>query len=264
MTTAPVEPPRPERERVPVQITTHRPRATNLLLGINVLLFILVTLAAENGPVSALLGGADLPTLVFFGAKFNPLIIEGQFWRLVTPIFLHIGLIHLLFNQYALFLFGRQVEAYFGTPRFVGIYLLAGVGGSLASFAFTPAVSAGASGAIFGIIGALAALYLRNQALLGEMGRRRLQSLGGLILINLFLGLSVPGIDNFGHMGGLVAGALLGYLLAPGYQVARSAEPPLMRVVEGPSLLTPWLAIVGGALLLVVLTLLALPVAPTR
>lgn len=135
----------------------HRAWLTQVILVLNVLLFLLLSAAAQTGFMPALLGGADGSTLILFGAKSNLGIKQGEFWRLLTPLFLHIGITHLLFNQYALFSFGKEVESLFGTARFAIIYLLSGLFGSLASFAFVPAISAGASGAIFGIIGTLAA-----------------------------------------------------------------------------------------------------------
>ncbi len=166
---------------------------------------------------------------MLFGAKANAAIKAGEYWRLLTPIFLHIGVLHLIFNQYALSIFGREMETIFGTARFAAIYLLSGLFGSLASFAFNPVISAGASGAIFGIIGAMAAFFLRNRQTLGQMGRDQLRSLLVLIGFNLFLGTAVSGIDNWGHIGGLISGIVLGLLLAPTYTFERLPAPPFAR-----------------------------------
>ncbi|MBA3533873.1 MAG: rhomboid family intramembrane serine protease, partial [Ardenticatenales bacterium] len=163
------------------------------ILLLNVLLFMLLSLSARIGFFPAFTEGADIPTLVAFGAKYNRGILDGETWRLLTPIFLHIGFVHLLFNQYALYLFGREVERLFGTLRFVIIYLLAGLAGSIASFAFSAAVSAGASGAIFGIIGALTLFFWRNREFLGEAGKQQTRSLLGMIGVNLLLGFTIPG-----------------------------------------------------------------------
>ncbi|MCA1063390.1 rhomboid family intramembrane serine protease [Rossellomorea sp. AcN35-11] len=151
-------------------------------------------------------GGSKNPqTLIEFGAKYNPLMIEGEWWRLVTPIFLHIGILHLFMNTLALFYLGTAVEKMFGRIRFIIIYMVSGVAGSLASFLFTSNLSAGASGAIFGCFGAL--LYfgvLYPKIFFRTMGTNII----AVILLNLVLGFTIPGIDNAGHIGGLIGGFL--------------------------------------------------------
>lgn len=151
-------------------------------------------------------GGSTNPAvLIQYGAKFNPLIKEGEWWRFFTPIFLHIGFFHLFMNTMALYYLGITVERLYGSWRFFVIYLLAGFFGTLGSFLFTSSLSAGASGAIFGLFGAL--LYF------GTVYRHLfLQTMGtniiGLIVLNLVFGLIIPGIDNAGHIGGLIGGFL--------------------------------------------------------
>lgn len=242
----------------------YKPWLTNVILGVNLFLFLALSLVSRGGFMEAVLGGASADALVLFGAKANELILDGQYWRLLTPVFLHIGLVHLLFNQYALHLFGREVETLFGPPRFAALYLLSGMFGSLASFAFSAAISAGASGAIFGIIGAMAAFLLRNRKLLGEGGKQHLRSLLVLIGINLFLGMTIPGIDNLGHLGGLISGVLLGFALSPTYELERSPVPPFARVIERRPLLPPAAMIALALLLLAGGTTLALQIAPLR
>jgi rhomboid protease GluP len=219
-----------------------QPRATYALLAINILVFLAMTLAG---------GSTNTIVLVLFGAKVNQLIVAGQVWRLLTSIFLHIGLMHLLFNSYALFLLGIEVERLYGTPRFLAIYLLAGLWGSLASFAFSPHISAGASGAIFGLLGTLVAFFLRHREMFGEFGRQRLMSLLGVAGLNLFFGFTVPGIDNFAHLGGLISGALLGWSLAPSYKVTWDVNSG-PSLVDRPSALKRWGVIALAAVLLVV------------
>jgi rhomboid protease GluP len=240
----------------------HQVRLTPVLLVFNILVYLLLTVFSTRGLLEAALGGADLPTLVVFGAKENRAIIEGEYWRLLTPLFLHIGLVHLLFNQFALSIFGRELERLFGTIRFAVIYFVAGMFGSLASFLFNPVVSAGASGAIFGIIGAQTVFFLRNREMLGEVGNQQFRSLLMLILINLALGFTIPGIDNFGHIGGLVAGAALGVLLAPTYTLEPLQLPPHLRVVERPQLLATPLVLGLSLLLLAFLVYGGLSFAP--
>lgn len=150
-------------------------------------------------------GSTNTATLLQFGAKFNPLILEGEWWRFLTPILLHIGFLHLITNTLSLYYLGTIVERIFGRMRFLVIYLLSGVSGSVASFLFSPSLSAGASGAIFGCFGAL--LYfgcIQPKLFLRTMGI----NIFVIIAINLAFGFTVPGIDNAGHIGGLVGGYL--------------------------------------------------------
>jgi rhomboid protease GluP len=217
------------------------PRITYALLAINILVWLAMTLAG---------GSTNTETLIQFGAKANSLIAEGQVWRLLTSIFLHIGLMHLFFNSYALFIFGTQVEQLYGSARFLTIYLLAGLWGSLASFALGPNLSAGASGAIFGLLGTMLAFLRRHRDMLGDWGRQRMLNLWGIAIFNLVLGFTVPGIDNLAHLGGLLAGALLGWLLAPEYRVDWDEEGH-PGVTDSNSLLSRWWVVALALLLLV-------------
>jgi rhomboid protease GluP len=257
----------PQQERPPARaqfaLPSHESWLTKAILALNILLFVLLSLFSSNGFFNAVLNGASIDALVLLGAKFNPYIIEGQYWRLITPIFLHIGLMHLLFNQYALSIFGREIESLFGTARFAAIYLLTGMFGSLASFAFSPAVSAGASGAIFGIIGAMAAFLLRNRETLGQKGREHFRGLLTMIALNIFLGVTIPGIDNYGHMGGLISGLILGAILSPTYAIQQLRQPPSIQVVERPPLFSTTLVLLVTLALLIFGTMLTIPIAPT-
>jgi rhomboid protease GluP len=198
------QPPSPRRLALPLA----RPLFTYVLLAANVLVFLAMTVAG---------GSTDTDVLIRFGAKVNALIAEGQVWRLLTSMFLHIGVMHLAFNSYALFIEGIEVERLYGRARFLIIYLLAGLWGSLFSFALGKGISAGASGAIFGLFGALIAYFVRHRDVFGAFGRQRLFSLLGVVGVNLFLGFSNAGIDNLAHLGGLLSGAALGWGLAPDY-----------------------------------------------
>ena len=139
-----------------------------------------------------------------------PSLIEaGEWWRLLTPILVHGGALHLFLNMYILFMYGPQVEQAFGTVRFVVMFLLSGLMGSAFSFAFPPDnASVGASGAIFGVVGVLVAyLYRRRRT---TFMAQYLRGMGFFIIANLVFGFIFPGIDNFAHIGGLVGGVLLG------------------------------------------------------
>ena len=137
------------------------PLATYVLLVANLVVFAAATRA----------GGPENPAVLEdFGALFSPLVAEGQYWRLFTAMFLHIGVVHLIFNSFSLFIFGRVVEQVFGLIRFLVTYILAGLAGSIASYASSPGVpAAGASGAIFGVLGALVAYFVVQQEVFGKL-----------------------------------------------------------------------------------------------
>ncbi len=206
--TPPPQPSPPTRRQVPLPLA--QPRATYVILALLILVFLAMTAAG---------GSENTDVLILFGANLKSLIVAGQVWRLFTSMFLHIGYLHLFFNGYALYIFGIQVERLYGTSRFLAIYLLAGLYGSLLSFAFGPQeLSAGASGALFGLLGAMLAFFRRPRETIGTWGRRQLVNLLVLAGINLVISISVPNIDILAHVGGLVSGAVLGWVLAPQYE----------------------------------------------
>ncbi|WP_252311702.1 rhomboid family intramembrane serine protease [Sinobaca sp. H24] len=150
-------------------------------------------------------GSMNMAVLIDYGAKYNPAIMDGEWWRLLTAAFLHIGFFHLFMNSLALFYLGGAVERIFGTTRFLFIYAAAAVVGSLASFSFNEQVSAGASGAIFGCFGALLYFgWMHKKLFFRTMGFNVLV----ILAINLVFGFVVPAIDNGAHIGGLVGGFL--------------------------------------------------------
>ncbi len=236
--TPPSQPPPPTRRQVPLPLA--QPRATYVLLGLLILVFLAMTAAG---------GSEDPRVLVLFGAKVNSLIAAGQVWRLFTSMFLHIGLVHLFFNGYALYIFGIQVERLYGAPRFLAIYLLAGLYGSLASFAFGSGLSAGASGAIFGLLGAMLAFFRRHRETFGTWGRQQLINLLVVAGINLVIGFTVPGIDILAHLGGLVSGAVLGWVLAPQYQ-PHVDENGVLYATDTVSLASRWWVVALAVFLL--------------
>lgn len=182
-----------------------RPVVTYVLLALTILVF-----AAQLASQSLL--GQDLPAL--FGLKANELILAGQLWRLFTPMLLHASILHLGFNMYALYIFGPGLEASFGHGRFLALYILSGFAGNVLSFIFSAAPSLGSSTAIFGLLGAEGVFLFQNRELLGGTARRALSNIIMVAAINLFIGLS-PGIDNWGHIGGLVGGTLFTWLAGP-------------------------------------------------
>jgi membrane associated rhomboid family serine protease len=154
--------------------------------------------------------------VVRLGSNFTPLTLHGQPWRLLTSTFLHFGLFHFLLNTWALLSVGSGVERLYGRARFLLIYFAAGVGGSVASVLWHPITnSAGASGAIFGLFGAFGAyFYTQRGALPMSVVRTYGANIGVLIALNLLNGFTHPGIDNAAHLGGLVVGSALGWILA--------------------------------------------------
>lgn len=175
-----------------------QPIVTYAFLGLQILLFILMTFDG---------GSTNTFTLIQYGAKFNPLLVAGQWWRLITPIFLHIGWIHLLMNSVILYYLGIQLEDTLGHWRFALLYLLSGIAGNAASFAFNAfSVSAGASTSLFGLFGAtlfLGRTYTNNPAI-----QHMARNFGTLIVINLVFGFFNSSVDLAGHVGGLAGGFL--------------------------------------------------------
>lgn len=225
----------------------HRPTVTWAIMALNILVWLAMTAA----------GGSTNPqVLLRFGAKVNSRIINGQIWRLVTPIFLHIGVVHLAFNIYAIHVFGTQIEHTFGSIRYLAIYMLSGIAGVLGSFAFSPHPSAGASGAIFGLIGTEAAFFYRYRHAFGRGGQQRLYNILIVIGYNLAFTFVASNIDVWGHLGGLVAGVALGWWLMPRYVVAMTETERRLIDVNHPR---RWgTAVLGALVLLAIGTLVAI------
>ncbi|MEI3606819.1 rhomboid family intramembrane serine protease [Pseudogracilibacillus sp. SE30717A] len=180
-----------EMEKV---FTYGKPIFTYVFIVLNLFMFLMLEI---NG------GSTNIENLIQSGAKYNPAIIHGEWWRIVTSMFLHIGPFHLFMNIIALYYLGMTVERIFGSVRFIIIYFLAGVGGGLASFAFNSHVSAGASGALFGLFGALLFFgFIYKKLFLQTMGK----SLIVILVINLAIGIALPQIDMGAHIGGLIMG----------------------------------------------------------
>jgi rhomboid protease GluP len=234
----------PPDSQVRAVLPLFRPRAAWVLLVLNIAIFI----------VPEVLGLSRF--VLDLGDKDNAAILAGQYYRFVTAMFLHANFTHIGFNAFALYSLGLDVERFYGTPRFLAIYFLAGLGGSLASYALSPNDSVGASGAIFGLIGALGAFFYRSRRLFGEMSRQQLGSLIFVTLINLGIGFTTPQIDNFAHLGGLFVGGVAGLLLTPTLGVNIQRMPP---VIERRTLPFAW---PGAAALLAVLVAAAMLVRP--
>lgn len=233
----PVAPPLARR----VEFPTKPPVLTYVLLAINVAVFVIdVALGAAGYGI-----GSTGP-LTLLGAKDNQALLAGQYWRLVTPLFLHGGILHIGFNSYFLYLVGRQIERAYGSARFLALYILSGIAGTIVSFAFSPYDSIGASGALFGVIGAFIPFLIRNREILADT-RRQVWRIVQVIAINLLIGL-MPGIDNWAHLGGLTGGLILGWLTTPEYAVA-SILPDVVRLEDRRSSLA-WLSVLAFAIAL--------------
>lgn len=199
----------PGMVQVPVKVkpAAEKPIVTYVLIGVTVFVYVIQWLSQR------LLGQSiDLPFIL--GGKVNELILQGQVWRLLTPVFLHGNLLHIAFNMYALYVLGPSLERFYGHWRFLLLYMVAGFAGNVLSFLLSPNPALGASTAIFGLVAAQAVFILRNKGLFGTRARSMLMNLGMIIVVNLLLGLQ-PGIDNFGHLGGLAGGALFAWFGGP-------------------------------------------------
>jgi membrane associated rhomboid family serine protease len=198
------------------------PQLTYVLIAINVIAF--VAMAAGGGGLLSR-GGGEVYTN---GALFGPAVADGDWWRIVTAGFLHAGLLHLAFNMYFLWFLGALMENSIGKVRFAIIYFVSLLGGSFGALLLSPnAVTVGASGAVFGMMGA---------AIIGMRARGvdPMQSgLGTTLLLNLAITLVIPGISIGGHIGGLVAGGIVGYLMFEVADRRRDARAPVLAACLG-------------------------------
>lgn len=190
-----------------------------ILIGVNIVMFLLTAFAG---------GSADLDVLTAFGACNQKLIAQGEVWRLIVPMFLHIGLLHLVVNMHALWVLGPQLESLYGSARFTILYVLSGVGGFVAScfFAHPDSVVAGASGALFGMFGALLVFVYKYRDDIPSVVRTAMRRGVWLTLaINLILTFSIPFISRSGHLGGLLTG--VGLALVMPYSPPSEQKTPL-------------------------------------
>lgn len=178
---------------------------TNILIAVNLLVFLISAWISKN------IFDIDIYTLIIMGAKVNSLIDKGQVWRLITCAFLHGGLIHIFFNMYALKILGPEIEYVYGKVKYLVIYLLSAIAASIFSYIFGPqSVSVGASGAIFGLFGAMLIFGIKHRK---QMGKAYMMNILQVIFVNVIIGISSSNIDNAAHFGGLIVGALIALLL---------------------------------------------------
>ncbi|WP_066312217.1 rhomboid family intramembrane serine protease [Bacillus sp. FJAT-29814] len=184
-------------------------------------------------------GSTNTSNLIKYGAKVNQLIYQGEWWRFFTPVFIHIGFLHLAMNTLSLYYLGVEVERIYGRFRFLIIYLFAGFAGVVASFLFSSTLSAGASGAIFGCFGALLYFGVTYPKLfMRTMG----MNLFAVLALNLVFGFSVSGIDNAGHLGGLAGGFLAAGLV----HFPKKAKPFIQVLFLAASAVLVWGSLTYG------------------
>lgn len=221
------QPPRPveedARQPMRVRVPNPNPLVTFAIMGLTILSFILQNLLET-------LYGVDL--LFVFGGKINDAILRGEVWRLVTPALLHISVVHIAVNMYALYIIGRRLERFYGHRRFLLLYVLAAFGGNTLSFALSSAPSLGASTAVFGLMAAEIVFIYQNRKLFGAARTRQaLINLGVILIINLTYGF-LPGlnIDNMGHIGGFIAGLFFAWKGGP--LLRFSGQQPFFDMVD--------------------------------
>jgi rhomboid protease GluP len=211
---------------IQVAVPNVKPYVTYFILGFTVFIYLL-----QLAGMYFLKG--DL--VAYLGVKYGPLIRAGQIWRLITPVFLHdstlpYGLLHIGFNMYALFLYGRGLEARFGHWRFTLLYFLSAYAGNVLSFLLTPGTSLGASTAVFGLLAAEGMFVFQNRQLLGNRAGRALMNVLYVAGINLLIGFSTKGVDNFGHLGGLLGGVIFTWFGGPRWKM--EGFYPSIRLID--------------------------------
>jgi rhomboid protease GluP len=198
--------------------------ATSVIIGANLVLYALAWYLTQLGGASSM-GGISIEVLYRLGAKSGWAIYRGQWWRLVTAIFLHAGLFHIGMNLWCLIDLGVEVESLFSTAKFLVLYLVTGVCGFLLSTWWSPGLSVGASGAIMGMIGILIGASFHH----GRLGKDYRGMLWRWVIYILLLGLVFPllglgALDNAAHAGGFVSGLALGYFVPQGEAETRVGE----------------------------------------
>ncbi|MBW6408621.1 rhomboid family intramembrane serine protease [Clostridium weizhouense] len=177
---------------------------TLIIMCINIILFVLTAFLSNS------LFSMDVDVLISFGAKYNKLIYEGEIWRLLTCAFLHGGLIHISCNMYMLYILGPQVEKIYGIKHYINIYLVSCLASSLLSFLLSPYISIGASGGIFGLLGAMLVFAIKERH---KIEKSSIINLIGIIVLNLIIGFSIANVDNKAHIGGFLGGIISSYLI---------------------------------------------------
>ncbi len=208
-----------DSENLPLIPTVPQPKGykfffgtvTGLIIVINTIVFTLTLWKSQSIGILSI----DLEVLIRFGAKDPVLLAQGEYWRFLTPMFVHGGLLHFAFNNWALYVLGYQIEHLFRPSRYLALYLLAGIAGNITSAFWSISVSVGASGALFGLLGAgfyiEKAIQSRLEELTGSRFRRGIYT--GMVIANILFGMIIPQIDNAAHLGGLFAGIVFAFVM---------------------------------------------------
>jgi membrane associated rhomboid family serine protease len=204
-----------------------KPWVATAIVAINVAVFVAMVIGTKK------LGHFSVPELLAWGANFGPLTVNGQWWRVFTALFVHFSFLHLALNMWAFWNVGRLSERLFGRGTLLFLYIAAGTLASLSSIAWDPTLSSvGASGAIFGVFGAfLAFLSRQRRQIPAVIVRKHWISTSAFVLFNLVCGAVQPGIDNAAHVGGLLCGFVLGYILARPIDCEARGQFPVNRSV---------------------------------
>lgn len=191
-------------------VLNQNPRfVTNILITINVVVFLITAYLSKS------ITDIDQGVLTAAGGQYNLLVEQGQFWRIFTAMFLHFSILHIGLNMLSLFFVGTAIEMFYGKWRYLVIYLASGIAGGIATLVLYPpeTLAVGASGAIFGVFGALGAFYIVNRRSLGAYGQGAIFNWLFWLVLNLVWSFSIPNIAIYDHIGGLAAGLILGLVL---------------------------------------------------
>ncbi len=246
---------RREFNRSRAAYATYVPIVSWILIGANVGVFAIDAFLGGMAGLGLMSGGGPL---LDFGYVSADAVAGGEWWRILTSAFLHFGILHLVLNMWALYLFGPLLEQLYGHVEYLVIYLLCAAGGSVLTILVAPDQAAvGASGAIFGLLGLAFAVSRRRHLALPHQTRAVLGQIGSLLVINLAFTFFVPGISITGHLGGLAVGLVLGWLLppSPAFTTAGQWQAASGAVIEGTSVYLRAVVYLGVAALLVVGTL---------
>jgi len=240
-----------QSQTVSVAFPQSPPYVTYTIIGVTIVFYLL-----QLGSVSVFgypTSYGNIDWLEVFGARINEAIKAGQLWRLFTPALLHGSITHIFFNMYALLSFGTNLEQYFGRWRFFILYVLGAFAGNVASFLFTGGYSVGASTAVFGLVGAQGIFLYQNRKLLGRQGRRAIGNIVFVAAFNLIIIGSLPYIDNWGHIGGLVGGLMFTWFAGPVWAI--EGIQPYLQLADKRSSRE---VITGTALVLIVFSVLTM------
>jgi len=226
-------------EPIRIKLSEYPPVMTNIIMGLTIAVFLLQI----SGDLLQRFGlWSHCPYLLVHPAYFNDLpacygmkvniyiSAFGEWWRLLVPMLLHAGVVHIFFNMYALRILGTSLERFYGHWQFLLLYVIGGFSGTVASYALTDASSLGASTAVFGLIGAQGVFAYHNREAFGPFAKRALRDIIFLAAFNLAIGAAAPGIDNWGHIGGLLGGIAVAWFGGPKYKL--EGTRPEFRLVN--------------------------------